>query len=513
VQQCELTMRVCATFTAMSKSCIIVSLTNNKFQFISDNMSTRKHIDFLNTEKPDHKPPFTKISRPRRSSIFSRKTWTALLVVGILLIGLIYSTRAVISGNNLAESLGDTTIFDQLKHLVSADNNLLAGEKEARINILLLGIGGENHDGGQLTDTIIIASINPDQHTLGLLSIPRDLVVPIPGIGWQKINAAHAYGVASSRGKKNAGAALSQQTIEDITKLNIHYYVKLDFEGFTKMVDALGGVRVNVQEAFTDTEYPDENFGYAPVTFESGWQHFSGTTALKYVRSRHGTEGQGTDFARAGRQQQVLQAIQNRAKALSTLLNPNKLLSLAEIIGTHVETNMEIWEVVRLFDIVQSARNNMVNQVVLSTKADGLLSADTNEEGTYLLRPKLGAGNFSEIQTAARNLIATDPSAPEENVLETKKLRIVIQNGTSREGLASRTAQKLKLDSYVVTSISNAVRHDYEKTVIYALSQDASPDDIRHIRETLNANIAPSVPAYIETPDADILIIVGINSV
>jgi len=434
-----------------------------------------------------------------------------MVLTAILLLGLVYTTRAVISSNELAQQLGSTSVFEQLKHLATSGNRPLSGEDEGRINIMLLGIGGAQHQGGQLTDTIIIASIDPTGQKLGLFSIPRDLVVPIPGIGWQKINAANAYGTAANPETVGAGPALAKQTIENVTGLEIDYYIKLDFEGFTKMVDALGGIRVDVQVAFTDYEYPDENYGYEPVHFDAGWQNLTGSRALQYVRSRHGTNGQGTDFSRAARQQQILEALLVRTSALSTLLNPNKLLALSDIVGTHIETDMELWQLFRLYDIGKNIKRDAINQIVLSNSTEGLLAVDTNEEGTYLLRPRLGSSDFSEIQAAAQNLLGPQTVAITRKNQE-KILRIVIQNGTLEEGLAAKTSKKLRSSFYRITQISNAQKRDYERTVMYKLSDQISEQDMQLIRQTLNANIAPSVPSFIQDLDADVLIIVGTDN-
>lgn len=463
-------------------------------------MHNREQIDFL----PNN-----------RANIFTFKKIAPTIIVLIILLGIAYTTRAVISSNDIAQQFGDTTVFEQLKHLVSSEDRKIAGEEDNRINILLLGIGGKNHDGGQLTDTIIVASIDPEQNKMGLLSIPRDLVVPIKGVGWQKINAAHAYGIAMDEYERpKAGSQLSVKTVEAITGIKMHYYFKLDFAGFEKIVNALGGIRVEVPISFTDYEYPDENYGYQEVHFSEGWQNLNGEDALKYVRSRHGSAGEGSDFARAKRQQQILSALQARALALSTLLNPNKIISVAEIIGDHIETNMEIWELFRLYNMGHEINIQNIDQVVLNTSEQGLLAIDQDEDGAYLLRPRIGYGNFSEIKLAAENLIQqTNQNAIKQAPESENRLRVVVQNGTMHQGLAAATADILKGLSFNIMNISNAKQKGYEKTVIYQLSGNVMADDMQIIRQTLKANIAPSIPEFLDLPDADVLIIVGEDNV
>ncbi len=433
------------------------------------------------------------------------------LVAVFLIITLAYSTRAVIAGKNLARQFGQTSVFNQIKHLVSANGQTIKGEAEDRINILLLGIGGGNHEGGQLTDTIMVASLRPSEKRVSLLSIPRDLVAPIPGFGWQKINAAHAFGRAADPDESAAGEKLAQATVETITGLPIHYYLKVDFAGFEKIINALGGVRVYVPQSFTDNQYPDENFGYEPVAFAGGWQDFNGDRALKYARSRHGGNEEGSDFARARRQQNILSAVQKRVLALSTLLNPNKLIALSEIVGDHLATNLEIWESFRLFEIAKQVNIGQIAQLVLSSEgANGLLASRLNDDGAYILEPRAGADNFQEISALAANMFERDPYGRlAARAAEAAKPSLAILNGTPYPGLASRTAMMLENLSYRITAIGNAARRDYERTVIYSLTLSAGSGNIQSLREKLRANVAPALPDYIKAPPADVLIIVG----
>ncbi len=451
------------------------------------------------------------------------------IIVFIILFGIAFTTRAVISSENVSQQFGKMSVIEQIKFLVSSDDKQIKGEEKGRINVLVLGIGGENHSGGMLTDTIIIASIDKNTGKIGLISIPRDLVVPIEGVGWQKINSAHAYG--ASKGGEGSGIELAKKTIENITDLEIHYYFKIDFEGFKKIVDAIGGIRVDVPVSFSDYEYPDNSFGYQTISFEKGLQNMDGEKALQYARSRHGTAGQGSDFARAARQQQIIKAFQIKVAALSTILNPSKLLSVVEIIGKYMETNMQIWELYRMYEIGKTCDKENVNQVVLSTAQDGFLSQYTNEEGAYLLKPRIGFGDFSEIMLVAKNITSPqeqvkknhlEPTQQEPNITQTEEInidkteeiKIAVQNGTKHSGLAAKTAASLRVYSYKITQISNAQTQNYEKTVIYKLTDKAIEEkDMQKIREVLGANISTITPDFDQIPDADILIIVGEDSV
>ncbi len=144
------------------------------------------------------------------------------------------------------------------------DATKLKSEGDSRINILIMGKGGSNHPGGNLADTIEVASIDPQNKTAGLVSIPRDLLISIPGAGNGKINTVFTIG---EQKKKGGGAELTKKVISEMLDMPIHYYIDIDFQGFTKIIDSFGGVTVNVENGFTDYQYPDERMvGYAPFT-------------------------------------------------------------------------------------------------------------------------------------------------------------------------------------------------------------------------------------------------------
>ena len=211
----------------------------------------------------------------------------------------------------------------------SADETLIGGQED-RINVLLLGIGGKGHEGSNLTDTIILASYKPSTHEVGMMSIPRDLLVPIPGYGWRKVNNLYSLAEYNDPG---TGGDYTKQILSQIFDVQIPYYLRIDFKGFVELVDLVGGIDVNVAKTLTDyqypipghEEYPEEDGRYEHLYIEAGPQHFDGETALKYVRSRHGLNGEGSDFARAARQQLAIEALMNKIFSLNTLLRPSKI--------------------------------------------------------------------------------------------------------------------------------------------------------------------------------------------
>ncbi|MFA4819049.1 MAG: LCP family protein [Patescibacteria group bacterium] len=293
------------------------------------------------------------------------------------------------------------SLWENVKQLVSGQDKMLEGEADGRINFLLLGQGGPGHDGPYLTDTIILASLNPQTAQVGLMSIPRDLVVPIPGGGARRVNYANALGEQQSL---NQGPVLASQVIGEVFGLKIHYYVRLDFDGFVKIVDQIGGLPVNVPNAFTDNSFPNDDHGYRTISFPAGWQVMSGTKALEYVRSRHGDNQQNSDFARAQRQQIILSAIKAKLLSPATFLNPRLMLKVYQTLQNSVLTNLDAADAIRLAHILRQVDTGAIQHRVLDDTADGLLKQIISLDGAYLLTPR--QGDYSELKAAAADILS-----------------------------------------------------------------------------------------------------------
>lgn len=256
-----------------------------------------------------------------------------------------------------------------------------------RVNILFLGIAGGTHDGASLTDTIMIASYNLKTNKVYLFTIPRDLWLPELR---SKANAVYQLGLS-----QNNGLGLVKTVMGNVLGIPIHYALRVDFRGFVQAIDALGGIEVDVARSFDDFLYPiqgeednlcgleereidfseeeakklniepgkkkvfvssdgniatdsaEEDKGikyfacrYEHISFEKGKMQMSGAVALKYVRSRHGTNGEGSDFARSARQEKVLQAVRNKILSVDTLFNPEKISDLLNTLGKSIDTDI-----------------------------------------------------------------------------------------------------------------------------------------------------------------------------
>jgi LCP family protein required for cell wall assembly len=367
------------------------------------------------------------------------------------------------------------------------DPTRLRGEGDGRINILLLGIGGPGHDGPNLSDTMIVASIDPRTKDVAMLSIPRDLYVKIPDHGAAKINAANVYG----------GPQLAEQVVSKILDLNIHYYVVVDFSAFRQGVESVGGVDVTVPTAITDPEYPcdNERGGYCPFKVAAGPQHMDGSVALRYARSRKTT----TDFDRAARQQLILVALRQKALQASTLTSPAAISGLIDTVGNHVKTDMQLPEMQKLAEITKDVNTAKIVNKVLDTTPDGLLTQLANDPrcGCYTEQPAAGPFVYTAIQELAHSIFA-------DGYLKQENAAIEIQNGTLRSGLATSVAKMLKGYNYNVVNATTADNQHYPTTVIYDYSSGTRPYTLNYLERRFGVKATRATPpvASASTPPA-----------
>lgn len=322
------------------------------------------------------------------------------------------------------------------KHVVPVATQLLLHQEpqlqqtNGKTNILLLGIGGGTHDGPDLTDTIILASIDVKANKVSLISVPRDLWIPdLKG----KINTAYSDGEDNDQHK---GLSTAKSVVGEVLGQPIHYGVRIDFGGFEKAVDEVGGLDVNVAGTLDDYHYPiegqeDATCGHSPADidafvattsadqalwdffpcrykhlhFDPGVQQMDGTTALQFVRSRHGVGSEGSDFARSRRQHLVIEAFRTKLLSAGILLNPVKLVNLYNIVKGSIDTDIPESMSSSVITLLQNIKSAKIENAVIDfgdylTGRAGLLdNSPVSAEYDYsaALIPRVGNGNFSEI--------------------------------------------------------------------------------------------------------------------
>jgi LCP family protein required for cell wall assembly len=420
--------------------------------------------------EPTDKTPlkFSKKDKKRKKRKHLR-LYIILGILGVILVGLgwfgfsLYdSMKNIFTGNN-APNLFSLLTAKQLK-----------GESSGRVNILLLGIGDEGHAGQYLSDTIMVLSYDVATKQVAMISVPRDLYVNIGNdCGDAKINYADSCGESV---KKDQGPIYAEQTVSQVLDIPIHYYVRVDFTGFKDVVDAVGGVDINVTQDLYDPYYPDDDgLGNQPLYIKKGLQHMDGATALRYARSRETT----SDFDRARRQQQVLVAIKTKVMSTSTLLNPTKIASLAAALGDNVTTDFDLSYVQRAIDLFNGVDTSTIKNLVFDTSANGLLVSDYSESAGDILIPRAGLYNYSELQAAAKNIFTSGS-------VITEGAKIAVFNGTSTAGLATSVANTLRSQSYNIINVASADSQDYLVTTIVDGTNGTKPNTIAALEKFFN---------------------------
>lgn len=383
-----------------------------------------KPIKFPNQQNP------IKLKRVRK---IIRKFLPVGIVIGLLLfIALFLSVKS-----------SSDSVIDFIFSGIGLKSN------DGLVNVLLLGTAGGAHDGPNLTDTIMVASYNLKLNKLYLISIPRDLWLPEFKL---KVNAAYQKGL-----NQGSGLDFAQTVMGNIVGLPLRYGLRVDFRGFEQIIDILGGIDVEVARAFDDYNYPiegaendlcgfeekeidfseeeakilnippgkrkvfvkedfiatdsaQEDLGakyfscrYEHISFEKGSTHMNGTTALKFVRSRHGTNGESSDFARSKRQEAVIMAIRNKLLSFETLSNSQKISELVKTLGKSIDTNISLKEAVEFYKL--SKELTQTKSLVLD---DSLLyhPSPVDYGGAYVLVSQ--DDDFSTIQDYIKDVFLKD---------------------------------------------------------------------------------------------------------
>lgn len=428
---------------------------------------------------------------------FSGITVMALLLAGFLTGYIFLKTSSILQGGSSALALE-----------CGVDPQKLEKEGDGRVNILLLGKGGPGHDGADLTDSIVIASIDTCQKEVGLLSLPRDLYVKMPGNGSMKINTVYAtakeealYEGATEEEAEKRGITATEETVEEVTGIPMHYYAMVDFEAFRQAIDTVGGITVNAEEQLYDETVAWEN-DWNPVLAEPGPNNFNGKQALLYARSRYGSER--GDFDRAERQRQVLLALQNKLVDSGTLTNPVKLSQLFNTFSANVQTNLSLNDINALHDAVGDIHDDKVVSISLADPPNDFVTTD-NIGGLSVVVPKAGLYQYDDIHRYVRTTLR-------DGFLKKENASIMVLNGTTSAGLATEYADILKGYGYNVVGTGDAPTDDYQETVIVNLRGNDKKYTDRYLEQRFGVQSTGRLPSGVENPqNADIVIILGSN--
>jgi LCP family protein required for cell wall assembly len=390
--------------------------------------------------------PYFSQELPSKGIKFYQKKWfkvaSVIAIIFILAGGVIFWKM-----ENVLNKISNGNIFSSLLHTIPGVKDELKGEKDGRINVLLLGMRGEDVEGGGLlADTIMVVSIKPAENKVAMISIPRDLYVAVPGTqDKQKINAVHFYGEEKNRGR---GLELMKQSVGEVLGLSIDYAASINFEGFVQLIDSVGGLPIYLDSSFVEPlqfrgvearcdkitfVVPSGNIESKKVTRKNGTFYFheyplcfpknpsecggkfelpagdvvlTGEQALCFSRSRVTSN----DFERAKRQQIILQKLKDRLLSVGTLTDFGKVNDALNSLGDNVRTDLEVWEMKRFLDIYNGMADIQIYQRVLENSEEGFLYNPTESNGAgYILLPT--GENYDRIHEMAANIFTLPPQS------------------------------------------------------------------------------------------------------
>ena len=334
-----------------------------------------------------------------------------------------------------------------------------------RTTVLLMGIDqrtGMEDERAFRTDTMMLVTVDKVSNTAGMLSIPRDLWVTIPGFeGRDRINTANFKGDAFRL--PGGGPALAMDTVAANLGISVDHYVRINFTAFETLIDEIGGITINVPQAIEDPKYPDCCDGYEPFYISAGTQQIDGSTALKYARTR---ATYGADFDRAARQQQVLLAV--REKVLSVEMLPTLIArapKLYSALSGTFDTDLNLEEIVSLISMAQKIEGEEIQADIID--ADYIMNEFTTADGAQVVL--LDARAFRPLREKMFYHPAPHSQSninPEALAIE-EAATIEVQNGSTRTGIAQATADMLRDNGFNVVSIGNADQFNHRATIIY----------------------------------------------
>lgn len=436
-----------------------------------------------------------------------RKKRTIILLITIFT--LVFSTLGflVYKGYIFSKELGFK--FNAGSFLSSEQYELKTESSGNFTNVLLVGI--DTRETGTLlnTDTIIMASYNHQTGDILMISIPRDFHTEIAeDVYWfTRINSVYSNAEQKEEGR---GLDELQKTVERVTGQEIQYYAMIDFRAFVEMIDAVGGIVVNVENSFTDYMYPLGN-QYKTVSFEAGPQEMDGETALEYARSRHSAHNnEGSDFARAKRQQKVIIALKEKILSSESLSNPKTVMNLmASVAGNVKISEFTIQDIEAVFALAKKHTENgsKTYSFVLDPTVGNykLVERKPMTDGAYAIGPSLGFGKYEDI-IEYMEIIKKEPA------LYSEKAKILVYDTGLGFVYAREKTQKIYEEyPYLDITFSGTIYSDKEGTAVFNNYEDSNfPYTIKKLSGILDTNLNEK-PEYITTNlnGEDVTILLG----
>lgn len=450
--------------------------------------------------KKEQKKLDKKLKKQNKKPISKKRKIITGIILGIVLLLLGAVIWFIIWGNDLLSKIGNGqgNIFD----LFSEYYEPLKTDENGRTNILAFGTSGYNmegdegngtHDGAQLTDSIMVISLNQDTGDAAMLSLPRDLKVSRTCTATGKIN--EIYWCNNMDGtNEQAGAEALTAEVSDILGVDFQYYAHLNWGSLVSIVDILGGITVTLDEDIND-------YTYTKAVFEAGVPYtIDGGQALGLARARHGTTS--GDFSRGASQQKILIGI--KEKILQNNLSLPDLLNLANTLGDNLRTNFSVDEMKTAAHLLTDLDFNSIRQVSL-IEPEKLMTTGNIGGISYVL-PSAGNGNYSAIKAYVAKMFSNNPQQYEDS-------SVLVLNGTDTPGVAGTEQATLEEEGYINIYVDDAPAGEYtEHYTLYALHDD-KPGTKKLLEEKYGQEAKPAaeLPQGIVT-DCDFVIVIGSES-
>ncbi len=371
-----------------------------------------------------------------------------------------------------------------------------------RVNILVMGLDYRDWEGGgpSRTDTMILFTIDPVTHSAGMLSIPRDLWVNIPGFDYGKINTAYYLGELYQL--EGGGPGLAMKTVENLLGIQINYYAQVDFAAFEKLVDLIGGIDLDISEEISVDPIGPNN----TVVLDPGTHHVDGAVALAYARNR---DTIGSDFDRSQRQQQVILAIRKRVLDFNMMTEMvRRAPQIYQELAAGIHTNLSLDDAIRLGWLAAQIPSEGIkksaigpNEVTISVSPDGLDILLPDTDAIRALRDDLfTASGPIKPQAQATAVVDVEALAAQENA------RISVLNATKTVGLAANTTDFLQANGVTVAETGNA-QEIAEKTAI--IDYSGKPYTTQLLVKIMKLDPSQIYSRYDPNSQVDIAILLG----
>ncbi len=452
-------------------------------------------------------PPEEKPKGRRRHKSSKPRSWKRRFKRAGLVLGLFVLAAGLFLGfkfyKDIAKLTGNKNPFAILGvfHPVPLQN------QNGRVNILVAANSADDpgHNGANLTDSIMVLSIDTKNNTALILSVPRDLWVNVPGYSHSKINAAYPEG----------GMNALQQVIQNNLGLTIDYRALVNYGAFKDLVDAVGGIRIDIQSPDPRGIY-DPNLDYttrnccALAKYPNGWVTLNGKQALNLGRARADPSPYGIpygftdgDFDRTMHQRQMLLAIKDKATQADVIANPFKVSALVDAVGNNVQTNLKLDEIETLYSYTKNINDKNIASYNINTLKGGsttMLMSYLAPGGQDALIPAAGLDNFGAIQTQIQRIFTSDPVSREG-------ANVMVLNGTSTTGLAATQTYSLQHKGMTV-SVADAPANQPATTIIDD-SQGLMPNTLAYLKQHYNATVVKNASLTYNYPGADFILILG----